>query len=102
MSSNDDSVPVIDCDNCMDILEYLSKKEKDEWVDMVVLDGAMRTGGSATTTPYHVREHLANHQFVETTQRGTFRRRSMVRITEKGRKSFEKTREDKGSAKGGT
>lgn len=89
--SSDDHVPLIDCDNCMAILEYLNGKDE---VDSVTLDGAMRTGGS-TTTSYHVKEHLEKQQFVATIPRGTFRKKLFVKITAKGRKSLEKTRDAK-------
>lgn len=78
----------IDCDNCIEILNYL-KSQKDS-VELSKLDGYMRTKG-ITTTVYHVRKHLIPLNLVVVAKKGTIKKKEHIKITEKGSKLSDKT-----------
>jgi hypothetical protein len=59
-------------------------------VEIKTLDGQMR-GKEVTTTSYHLEQHLKKERLVEASQKGTFKKRNVVRITGRGSKALEKT-----------
>jgi repressor of nif and glnA expression len=83
-----ESVPIIDCDRCLELLRYLN--EHKEGVELQKLDGFMRTKG-VTTTVYHLKRHLNPKDLVTLLEKGTFRKMRYVKITENGVKALSKT-----------
>lgn len=82
-----EAVSIIDCNNCVKILQYLDEHGEAEVRE---LDGYMRTNG-ITTTIYHLNKHLEPNELVITSKRGMIRKRNFVKITAKGKKVLDKT-----------
>lgn len=89
--------PIIDCDVCLSILEYLNDRGE---VALSFLEGHMRTN-EITTTTYHLKNHLEPNEFVIMPKRGLIRKVTHVSITDKGREILDRTLTKKGKKKTG-
>lgn len=97
MKSLAEKAPIIDCDVCLSILEYLNERGEAE---LRFLDGHMRIN-EVTTTTYHLKNHLEPNDFVIRRKRGLIRKVTHVSITEKGREILSRTLTKKGRRKRG-
>lgn len=89
--SRDLNVPLVDCNICLDLLKLLKGKG---WVQVSVVDGQMRAK-DVTTTPFHIESHLKREILAETADKGTFRKRKSVKVTDRGLQALARTEKEK-------